>query len=277
MLFGLCLIGLWADSAESGIIHPASTGEAGVGSATIPGQSALHADRFVLNSAIHVQSTASTSTRSVDLTSLEARHDLNPTRFDHFHPLIGPTIGEIERLQAGFCAASDSSVNVLLARRLINPTRFDSFHPVLGPLLAKDYQLRAVECMNCPPLNGILPLNAFFNALRLRRSLNPARFDHFHPTLGRLLAEDALLRNNLGLCMMTPNMPEIVLPPGSGSSNNGGNPPPPSVPPPPLPPPPPPPTGSSVPEPAGIILLLIGSIPLAALGSRRPWLRSISR
>jgi hypothetical protein len=127
-------------------------------------------------------------------------------------------------------------------------------------------------CDTCPPLNGILPLTPFYNYLRWRRSLNPARFDHFHPQLGLQLAEDQLLRSGAlnPVCTnmpVTPQLPQILLPPPS-STTTGGN----GFPPPPfpqLPPTPPGPTGSSVPEPSALLLLIIGAGAIAPVLARR--------
>ena len=63
---------------------------------------------------------------------LFARRELNPTRFDHYHPRIGPML---KALETGI-QPNSRFYNAATARRNINPTRFDKYHPRLGPWLA---------------------------------------------------------------------------------------------------------------------------------------------
>ncbi len=97
---------------------------------------------------------------------------------------------------AGRWSGSPYTIDSLLARRALNPMRFDRFHPRLGLLLARDLRLRAAASQGCLPMNGLLAPTAYHRYLQWRRALNPARFDHFHPILGPLLAEDNQLRNS---------------------------------------------------------------------------------
>lgn len=57
-------------------------------------------------------------------------------------------------------------------------------------------------------LHGSLPQTPFMNYLRWRRSLNHARFDHYHPLIGPLLGEDAAVRAK-----------SVIPPPPIGSSD----------------------------------------------------------
>src|SRR5262249_50627198 len=112
---------------------------------------------------------------------------------------FGPMISAQSRVQAGLTPAPSSTLAYLLWRRSLNPARFDFYHPGLGPLLAKEAGARAAtsQIQTCPPLNGILPNTPFVNYLLWRRSLNPARFDFYHPRLGPLLALDQFLKSQM--------------------------------------------------------------------------------
>lgn len=164
------------------------------------------------------------------------------------HQGVGP-------IPARFGAQSvESRLAYLHARRNLDPVRFDRNHPVLGPQLALDDRLRAGQAQDCRPMSGLLPDTARTRYLEHRRSLDPVRFDHYHPGLGAILAEDIALRTGQG-CVS----PQIIVPPpaSSGDTNPGV----------PSPVPPiggeivPPPVG--VPEPGGITLLLLGCTSLA--------------
>jgi hypothetical protein len=58
-------------------------------------------------------------------------------------------------------------------------------------------------------VNGLLPDNPLVEYLRWRRSLNPARFDHWHPRIGPMLATDVRVRESL----CTHLEPQVVVPP----------------------------------------------------------------
>jgi len=61
-------------------------------------------------------------------------------------------------------------------------------------------------------VNGLLPDTALVEYLRWRRSLDPARFDFYHPNVGPMLAEDARTRQTL----LNPplDLGQVVNPPG---------------------------------------------------------------
>jgi hypothetical protein len=61
-----------------------------------------------------------------------------------------------------------------------------------------------------PKENGILVPTAFVEYLAWRRSLDPARFDQFHPVVGSELGQ----------------LPQTITPPPGGTSGGGGTPPP---------------------------------------------------
>lgn len=85
------------------------------------------------------------------LAFLHARRDLDPTRFDRFHPGLGKFLAIDDRMRAAQsqnCAPLDGLLpnnahfRYLQFRRNINPMRFDRYHPSLGALLAEDTRLR---------------------------------------------------------------------------------------------------------------------------------------
>lgn len=102
-------------------------------------------------------------------------------------------------------------------RRNLAPRRFDHYHPYLGALLARDDRLRAAMGTDCRPLNGLLPDNSRTRYLEMRRNLNPTRFDHYHPALGAILAENDKLKQGTG-CVAAELIPppsQVLPPPGT--------------------------------------------------------------
>jgi hypothetical protein len=159
---------------------------------------------------------------------------------------MGPVPAHFGRL------SPEARLAYLLARHDLNPVRFDHYHPHLGPILELDERLRASQSQVCGATMGILPNTAHNRYLEFRRSLNPARFDLYHPTIGALLVENDRLKS----AMVCPT--PAALPPASGTGGGetapgtpsagggtGGGPIGPVV---------------SVPEPATITLLLVGSV-----------------
>ncbi len=63
--------------------------------------------------------------------ALFSRRALNPTRFDFYHPRLGPLLNAAT---TGILPSRPLFLN-LAARRALNPMRFDLVHPHLGPLL----------------------------------------------------------------------------------------------------------------------------------------------
>ena len=155
-------------------------------------------------------------------------------------------------------AANRVTIEALLARRALNPARFDAFHPKLGQLLSRDERLRAGGA-NCGPLNGLISNIPYHKYLLWRRSLDPNRFDRYHPILGAILAEDQRLRAlpcpPSGVSPGTTS-PGVGAPAGGGSGGGpgGGG-----------------PGGGdtpSVPEPSTFVLTLLGSAAILARGMR---------
>lgn len=96
---------------------------------------------------------------SLFLSYLEWRRGLDPPRFDHWHPIVGPALAQARShamTTAGSCAPVhgllplNSYYNYLRWRRSLAPKRFDHYHPNIGPLLAKDAEIRA-QTPYCPP------------------------------------------------------------------------------------------------------------------------------
>ncbi len=146
-----------------------------------------------------------------------ARHDwkaqVHSTHLAHTNQATNP-VGPIPAHFGDLPATT--RLAYLLARRDVDPARFDHYHPGLGPILANDERLRAAQGTPCTPMNGLLPNSAHYRYLHYRRNLDPTRFDHYHPALGALLAEDDRLRTST-VCVPT------VSPPPAGSSGGNGS------------------------------------------------------
>lgn len=137
------------------------------------------------------------------------------------------------------------TIDSLLARRALNPKRFDFYHPQLGRFLARAQNYREIGpiCGNEPL--GIISDTPYHRYLLWRRSLNPDRFDFYHPLLGVILQEHKRIIDKGRVCPPRPPVPPK--PPG-----------------PPKPPKPPGPGGGTVspqqvvPEPSSVVLLALG-------------------
>ncbi len=166
-----------------------------------------------------------------------------------------------------------------------DPSRFLHNHPSLGRAIAQDMQLRLTGELHIQAVNGMLPSTPYLNYVRWRHSLNPSRFDHYHPGWGPAIERDAAIRSSMaqtltptptpvavGSVVTTPTAAETISPPiGVPSGNTSGsgdlptspvggatttpsdttNSPPTTT----VSSPPPP---SAVPEPAGLVLLGMG-------------------
>jgi hypothetical protein len=95
-----------------------------------------------------------TLTPSERLALLHARRDLNPARFDRYHPCLGPKLALDDRLRAAQsrdCRPTNGLVpdnahwRYLNFRRDLNPARFDRYHPTLGAILAENDLLRTTQ------------------------------------------------------------------------------------------------------------------------------------
>ncbi len=109
----------------------------------------------------------------------------------------------------------------LLARRALNPKRFDYYHPYLSRFLVRAEQFRATG-----PICGIEPIGIisdtpYHRYLLWRRSLNPNRFDFYHPLLGVILQEHARIVDAGKVCPPKPPTPPIKPKPPSPPGGNG--------------------------------------------------------
>jgi hypothetical protein len=187
--------------------------------------------------------------------------------------VVKSTSGQVKSTNYSGSSLSASAMQMM---RNQNPQLFDRMFPALGKLLVKDTQIRIAQAQGVTPTNGLLPNTALYNYLEYRRSLNPARFDYYHPVLGPILAENQQIQTQTN--PTPPPKGEIIPPPtggGGDGGNDGGNPgspgteppqgevvTPPDTPPPaqifPVPPPPDVPPPAAVPEPGSILLMLAG-------------------
>jgi hypothetical protein len=81
--------------------------------------------------------------------AIEARHDLNPARFDRNHPTLTGLFTQPHCL--GELPASPF-YDFLRRRYEINPVRFTHYHPFLGKLLARDREAR----LHCDTIVGVI-------------------------------------------------------------------------------------------------------------------------
>lgn len=159
-------LGLFTVRAESGVVahnHPAVGGlslavQQHAGPSATPFTATAHSFHTALApqgaSVVHAQQETPFER---ELQDLEHRWFLNSARFEHFHPVAGPLVGEIIHFQQGLCPPLNPIATQWIDRRDLNPTRFDHFHPLLGSLLALDEILRK-QCQQ-PPHGGqvVLP------------------------------------------------------------------------------------------------------------------------
>lgn len=163
--------------------------------------------------------------------------------------LSAPVTGTASSTAPSAGAPDPASTTAFLARLqaqyTANPAAFAAVAPKYAALFAQQARLAAGDYTN---VSGLLPTSPAWNYLRFRRSLDPARFDHYHPQIGPLLDVDQQVRHQLD----NPPQPQVLNPPPSDTGNSGGGGTPPTNPPstPPLPP--------SVPEPASVVLFLTG-------------------
>lgn len=181
------------------------------------------------------------------------------------------------RVRTADYSGSRLSVAAMSAMRSQNPRLFDRLFPAVGRVVAADTQIRIAMAQGVTPTNGLLPNTPLYNYLEFRRSLEPGRFDYYHPVLGPILAENQRLQTQTN---PTP-LPGGILPPpigdeGGGESpgggggqpgggggdhggGGGGGTPDPTGPGGVVPPPPDTPPPASVPEPGSVLLVLAGA------------------
>jgi hypothetical protein len=80
------------------------------------------------------------------------------------------------------------------AAQIENLLRADSVAASLRNSGASPFWLTRLFAQPVVPSNGLLPTTPYDNYLRWRRSLDPPRFDHFHPRIGHLLGLDGVIK-----------------------------------------------------------------------------------
>jgi hypothetical protein len=79
---------------------------------------------------------------------LEHRYEINPTRFDHFHPALAGLFTPAECVGE---LPNTPFFDMLRHRYELAPARFTYYHPVLGALIKQDL---ATECPPVMPPGG---------------------------------------------------------------------------------------------------------------------------
>ena len=120
---------------------------------------------------------------------LRKRRDIDPARFDYYHPRIGCVLGmESAAVTAGDPVVvpvnKDFSVTAAQALHAEDPTKFDLAHPILGALLQ-------LETPSSDPAS-LLPKTAFFNEQRVLYESDPTAYQVKHVYLGAIFAIESL-------------------------------------------------------------------------------------
>ena len=161
--------GLTAKKHTTGMVH--ATNHVKVFSKTHvdPAQAAAQRLKIQIPSSIAPgpMNTVEPTKTTLFLDKLAVRRAVNPTRFDHYHPVLGSLINVEQLLKGpnGSSAATIALAEKLLlpdtkyyryfeTRRALDPTRFDTYHPLFGPLMAEnqrvDNLLIAAQILNPP-------------------------------------------------------------------------------------------------------------------------------
>ena len=132
----------------------------------------------------------------------------------------------------------------LKSQYTVNPQAFAATSPQYAALFRDQALIAAGQASS---VSGLLPTTPLWNYLRFRRSLDPARFDFYHPRIGPLLDLDQRIRNELD----NPQLPQEIVPPPPGGGGGGEKPP--VI----------PPVKPPVPEPSSVILFMTGIAAMA--------------
>ncbi len=104
----------------------------------------------------------------------------------------------------------------MIYRHDISPVIFDVHHRPFAALLDHNQAVTAANNLMCPPPAGLVPNTPYWDYLRYRHDIAPARFDAFHPGLARLLDQDEAVRHQEAATMVCPpSSMQQVTPPSS--------------------------------------------------------------
>ncbi len=155
--------GLLKKSGGIGLLHAKNHVNAHTKGHIDPAQAAvqrlgIHVPSSIAPGPMHTHEPAKTT---LFLDKLSLRRDLNPIRFDHYHPVIGHMLGAEKVLKS---ASSYDAATIALAektllpdtkyyryfetRRALDPTRFDTYHSQFGPLLAENQRIENLIIAN---------------------------------------------------------------------------------------------------------------------------------
>ncbi|HEU5116692.1 MAG TPA: PEP-CTERM sorting domain-containing protein [Isosphaeraceae bacterium] len=133
-------------------------------------------------------------------------------------PVVHSRAGQV---QTSNYSGSSLNVAAMVLMRNQNPQLFDRLFPAVGKIAAADSQIRVAMAQGVTPTNGLLPNTPLYNYLMYRRSLNPSRFDYYHPVLGPILGENQQIQTQTN---PTPLPGEFIPPPtGGGGQGDTGN------------------------------------------------------
>ncbi len=170
--------GLLKKSAGGGLIHAKNHVRPHAKSHVDPAQSAaqrlgIHVPSSIAPGPMNTHEPAKTT---LFLNKLSLRRDLNPIRFDHNHPVLGPMLGAEKVLKS---PSSYNAATIALAEKTI------------------------------------LPDTKYYRYFETRRSLDPTRFVHYHSQFGPLLAENQRIEKlTTANQLLIPSSPQTVPEPG---------------------------------------------------------------
>lgn len=151
-----------------------------------------------------------TSLASARLTQPKTIHALRVVHPAPYYPpakylVNGPAVPAVVPSNVPEPAKTAAFLNALEARRSIDPARFDANHPGIGPMIGAQLQLQQMilsgkfdPTVLAQAEQVLLPNTPYYQYFEARRSIDPARFDTYHPDLSATIAQNQVLHNLIG-------------------------------------------------------------------------------
>ncbi len=125
-------------------------------------------------------------------------------------------------------AKTAAFLNTLEARWAANPARFDANHPTIGPMIGAQVALQQMILsgkFNATVLaqaeHLLLPNTPYYQYFEARRSIDPTRFDTYHPNLSAIIAENQVLHDLVPSAQnLVPKPPGVPTPAGGGGGSD---------------------------------------------------------
>ncbi len=199
--------------------------------------------------------------KAIHLEAIHAQKVAHPTPY--YPPakflINGPVVPKVVPAFVPEPAKTAAFLNTLEARWAANPARFDANHPTIGPMIGfaqvaapADDPVRASSTPRLWPRPSKCCFQTpYYQYFEARRSIDPTRFDTYHPNLSAIIAENQVLHD------LVPSAQNLIpKPPGPPIPASGGG-----------------GTGSpaTVPEPGPLVL---GTLAVAAMLLALRWMRA---